>query len=356
MAQPEAADQDLDIEAASGKGISFLQLAGIALVLVLGAVFVYANRSEAPAAWDAALAAQPIFLAAAAGLTVLYMLNHAAFMFTSYRAVGLRVPYPAMLWLSLGSMFVNMVSKSGGMGGLALYLADGRRRSQSRAMVVTAYVLAALLGHVAFGALLVGALITLWVDGRLTGAELGAAAVFVVYIGVQAAIVLAAVRSKAALRTIHALPSRFFARLRRLAGRPRAPSPPSHDEADELYDAVHLLGRRPKAMIAPAICALLVEILGVLTIWAVLRAFGQTVGLQAPLVAYAISVLFSIVGVLPAGIGFAEASLATVFTSFDVPGSAAAVAVITYRLFEVWIPFAIGAFAAQHLARKRAGR
>jgi uncharacterized protein (TIRG00374 family) len=239
------------------------------------------------------------------------------------------------------------------MGGLALYLADGRRRSQSRAAVVTAYVLAALLGHVAFAALLVTALLVLWWDGRLTGAELAAAGVFVVYIGVQAAVVLAAIRSKAALRTLHALPSKVVARIRRLIGRPRPSSPHSHDDADELYDAVHLLGHRPKSIIAPAICALLVEVLGVLTIWAVLRAFGESVGLQVPVVAYAISVLFSIVGVLPAGIGFAEASLATVFTSFGVPGSVAAVAVITYRLFEVWIPFAIGAFAAQHLARKR---
>ena len=65
------------------------------------------------------------------------------------------------------------------------------------------------------------------------------------------------------------------------------------------------------------------------------------------IVGYGISVLFSVVGFMPAGIGFAEASLGAVIVSFDVPVAVAAVAVIAYRIFETWLPLVVGLLATR---------
>jgi len=92
--------------------------------------------------------------------------------------------------------------------------------------------------------------------------------------------------------------------------------------------------------------ALAIEAVSVAIVWVSLRAFGVRVGLTVPLVGYAVSTLFSIVGVLPAGLGFAEASLGAVLVSYSVAGPVAAAVVIAQRTFEVWIPLAAGALAA----------
>ena len=323
-------------------------------MLLLGALFVAANRSEVPAAGRALRDANLLLVAGAAALSALFMVNLGALYAASYRAVGLRVPFLAMLRISCGAAFLNMISKSGGMGGLALFLRDAGRRAQPRSRVVSAYVLAALLGHIAFTLTLAAALVVVRLDGRLTRAEVIGSAVFAVYVIAQAVVFVAAARSRAALRAFHAFPGRVRRHLLGFVGRHRPPAEPDHEAADDLHEAMGLLLHRPRRMLIPGFHALMVEAIGVATIWMVLASFGEQVHPQVPLVAYSISVLFSIVGVLPAGLGFAEASLGAVFASFGIPGPTAAVAVITYRLFEVWIPFVIGGWASQSVAREKA--
>jgi uncharacterized membrane protein YbhN (UPF0104 family) len=117
---------------------------------------------------------------------------------------------------------------------------------------------------------------------------------------------------------------------------------PDHAPADELFDAIQLIRTRATAVLPVLAWMLLVEVLGVAMVWTSLAAYGQGTGVVVPVVGYGVSVLFAIVGVLPAGIGFAEASLGAVLVSFGIPGSVAAIVVITYRVFETWIPLVTG--------------
>ncbi|MFN8557135.1 MAG: lysylphosphatidylglycerol synthase transmembrane domain-containing protein [Dehalococcoidia bacterium] len=325
-----------------------------ALVLALTVWFIAANRAEIPAAILAVRSADALFLALAALLSVAFMLNLAAFHQATYLAVGLRIPFWTMVRLSAAGHFLNLVSKAGGMGGLLFYLRDARRRQQSRGLVVTSYLLATLLGHFAFGAVMVVGLAVVWADGALAGPELVAGAVYGLYLVGHTAVLITAARSRTALRFLHALPARLARRARALAGRPGPAAPLSHTAADELHDAVTVLVRRPRAMLAPGFHALLLEAIGVAMLWLVLRAFSVNTGPGLPLVGYSFVVLFTIVSLLPAGVGTAEVSLGVVLIAFGVSGATAAVVVAAFRLCEIWIPFALGGWAAQSLARERA--
>jgi uncharacterized protein (TIRG00374 family) len=124
-----------------------------------------------------------------------------------------------------------------------------------------------------------------------------------------------------------------------------------HRAADELYEAVALLRHRPRSLWAPGLAALGVDLLGVAQLWAVLRAVGAHPGVELPLVAYAVSTLFGIVGIVPAGLGAVEVSLGAVLVSYGVAMGPAAAAVVLYRVVELWIPLAVGGFAASRLTR-----
>lgn len=310
------------------------------------AVFLYANRSELPGAWRAARHAEPGWLLVAALTTVVWMLVHTAMHTATQWAVGLPARPVRLLPVVLGSTFLNTVLKSGGMAGLVLFTAEGRRRDKPRGQVVAAYVLASVVSEIGFALVLVAALAVVWADGRLSGAEVVASLAFAGYLGVRLGLVVAAVRSRAAVRRLYALPARLMARARR-----RAVPTQDHTAADELADAAALLRSRPVRCLPALGFAIGLELLGVTMLWAVLEALGTRPSVAVPFVAYAVSVLFVIIGVLPGGLGLVEVSTGAVLVSFDVPVAKAAAAVAVYRLFELWLPVAVGAVAAHRLRR-----
>lgn len=76
---------------------------------------------------------------------------------------------------------------------------------------------------------------------------------------------------------------------------------------------------------------------------------GRDVGPSVALVAYSTSVVFFIVGVLPGGLGFVEASLGVILAGYGLATPMAAAAVVLYRLLELWLPLTVGAVAARRL-------
>ncbi|TAJ21591.1 MAG: hypothetical protein EPO65_01235, partial [Dehalococcoidia bacterium] len=222
----------------------------LALVLVLGAGFVYLNRAQLPAAASAARQADIAFLVGAAGVAALYVLNQGAMYQAAYRAAGLSLPFGRAFKLGNAARFLNLVvMNSGDMAGLALFLRDARGRGQSRGAVVSAYMLVSVLGHWVFGALLAGALLLAASDGQVTKVELIATSIFALYSLSWAGLLVAAARSRAALRRLHAVPGTALAALRRLLRLTPLDRSSSHEAADELYDAIGFMLARPRALL-----------------------------------------------------------------------------------------------------------
>lgn len=304
--------------------------------------FVAANRTELPAAWRTARHADGRWLAVIAALSLAGLVNHSRLHAVAQRAAGVPLAPGRAMRLSCAAFFFNMVTKSGGMAGLAPFVADARRRGQGRGPTVAGYVLASVLGELAFALTLAAALVIVAADGRLTRGEMIAGAAFAVLLAARLGAVVAALRSRDAIRRLYGWPRRLVAAVRRRPPRPTDPAP-----ADELHDALGLLRRRPRAL-APAVGhALAVEVLGIAMLAAALAAVHSPHSPAEALVAYAVSVLFAIVGFLPGGLGFVEASLGAVLVSFGSPLAEATATVALYRIGELWLPLAIGAVATR---------
>ena len=315
----------------------------LVLVTLAAAVVVLANRSDLPAAWRALVSASPLWLVGLLVLVLLYLLDQGLRHMVAQRAVRLDPRWEAMLPAAWGSHFVNAISKSGGLAGIAVLTMEGRRSGKPRGQVIAAALLVAVLDQLAFAVLLPFAILVLLVGGRFTAGDGVATAVFALYVFVTAAAVIAATRGRSSVHTLYALPGRVAAWFQRVMLRRTVRYEADERQADELFEAITLLKGRLRTAIPAALAAVAVDVLAILQLWVALRAVGAHVGLAEPFVAYSVATLFALVGIVPGGIGVVELSVGAVLHSFGVPVALAAAAVVLFRVAEFWIPLALGA-------------
>lgn len=317
---------------------------GYVLVALLTLAFVAGNRSQIPEAWNVLSGASKLWLLLALACSIGGVANLGLLYGAGQRAAGMDVDISLALRVGAAAHFLNLISKSGGLAGLTVFLADARRRSRPRGPTAAAYLLAAVLGELAFAGLLTVAIILIAVDGRLTAAESIAVSVFAATALLRITAVIAALRSRTVLRWLLAAPRRLQAVVLR-----RDRPPPNHQPADELYDAVSLLRSQPMAALPAVLHAITTEVIGVTMLWVVLGAVHAGRTATEAIIGYAISVLFEILGFLPGGLGTVEVSLGALLVSFGLPVSQAAAAVALYRIGDLWLPMAIGALAGRRL-------
>ncbi|MEO5900632.1 MAG: lysylphosphatidylglycerol synthase transmembrane domain-containing protein [Ilumatobacteraceae bacterium] len=323
-----------------------LQVAGAVVVVGFVAGLVLGNRAEFPQAWHALRHARPVWIAVMVLATLVALVNVAMFTAAAQRAAGLDTRAVELYEAATVANFLNRVTKSGGLAGLAPISAQARRAGRPLPPVVAAYLLVVLIGQWTFAVVLVVTLAIMWASGDLFAAEIVASLVFAAVVLAQLAAVVAAWRSPATLRRLHAATARLRARLTR---RPlRAVDPRA---ADEFTSALQIIRRSPWRCVAVAGHGFVVEICGVVQLAAAIAAVGGGRRIVPALVVYSVGVLFSIVGFLPAGIGFVEVSSTATLVTFGVNVGAAAACVLLFRVAELWIPVAIGGVLA--LRRRR---
>ena len=266
------------------------------------------------------------------------------------RAVGLTSTTRQLVLTALAANSLNLVVKSGGMAGLASFIAEGRRRDLPRGSIIAAYVLVVTLLEIAFAMLLIVVLGIVVADGRITTPESVAGVLFACCLAIRVAILVVAWRSRAMLRAMFAWPAKAWARLM------RRPAPePSYESADELFDALQLDRAAPARALPTTAHALIVDLVGVIELWAVCHAIGTGTGLAVAFIGYVVSVLFTIMSVLPGGLGFVELSLGAVLVSFGATAVTAAAVVVLYRLFELWLPLLAGGLATAGRSKRTIG-
>jgi uncharacterized protein (TIRG00374 family) len=77
-------------------------------------------------------------------------------------------------------------------------------------------------------------------------------------------------------------------------------------------------------------------------LWVFLRAFGQSVDVDALLVAFGLVNVLLVIPITPGGIGVFETAMVTLLVGFGMAKAAASLGVISYRLAQYWLPTLIG--------------
>jgi uncharacterized protein (TIRG00374 family) len=333
-------------EAPSGRGrmrFSFTRLLWIGFAVVV-AVVVATNFHEVKEILEEFGTARPDFLALTGAVEVLFVLNLTFFYVTTFWATDLRASVWRFVFITQAAFFVNLVSKTAGIGGIAFFIQEARRNRQPLARVTAAYMAAYVLGYAAFFSVLVAALIVLYLAGSLTRAEIIASLVIAAILILAGAIPVAAIANRRLLRRIWVLAVRPLNAAARLLRRPPPMNPETVEaSADELYDAIAFVRRRPRRYLIPFLHAMGIELLSAALLYLMAHSVHANITVPQALAGYAISLLFSLIAITPAGIGFVEVSLSVLLISFGVQKNTAIATAIGYRAFQFWLPVLLGA-------------
>jgi hypothetical protein len=85
--------------------------------------------------------------------------------------------------------------------------------------------------------------------------------------------------------------------------------------------------------------------LDALALWASLRAYGSSVGLEALGVVFGIQALAAWLPITPSGLGVSEALVIPALVAFGSARSAAVLGILTWRVLAYWLPIPLGALA-----------
>jgi uncharacterized protein (TIRG00374 family) len=298
--------------------------------------------------------ARPQFVVAAVLVQALFVFNLARFFVTSFHATGLKAHTPRFVLLTSASYLINLVSKTSGLGGLAIYIREAERNNDNVGRVSAAYLLTYIFGYAVFYMVLLAALVAIALRGSLTVAEASAAGTTLSVGLVLGVLLLVALRSADAFEGFLLSLTRGVNRMVAIVLRRRAlvEEATIRREAREVYEAVRTMKKRPVSFLLPLLHALALELLSALSLFLVAHALHANINLGIALIGYVLSLLFSMIAFTPAGLGLVEASLSVLLISFGVPKANAIAIAVTFRLFDFWLPVLLGVISLVVLRRQ----
>lgn len=120
-------------------------------------------------------------------------------------------------------------------------------------------------------------------------------------------------------------------------------------DGDSVNRLVHALADRLRALASnrPVLLAAVGWaaanwLLDAASLWIFIAAFGFRVGVDGLIVAYGLANVLAAIPITPSGMGVVEAVLTPTLVGFGAPRGIAILGVISYRLFNFWLPIPLG--------------
>jgi uncharacterized protein (TIRG00374 family) len=323
------------------------------LVLVLGFFFIIQQFTEIQTILETVQKGDSHFLLLAFIVQIIWLFNVAAAYRVIYRAIGVEESIWRFLLMSTAATATNIVAPSAGVGGIAVFVSEAKRRKNSIARVTVANLIYLLLDYVGFlFVLMIGLAIYLQKNPFHPALVVGTS-VLVILTGSLGAFIFLCLKSPHRSGKLligitrsanHFL--RFFFR-RDFFSEERAWA-----LAQDTSEGLQQIRQNPPSIWMTLILALNNRILLMVVLGLVFLAFQIPVSIGTVIAGFSIGYLFFIVSPTPAGVGFVEGALTLVLTAYQVPLSAATVVTLVYRGITFWFPLLVGLLAMQILGGK----
>jgi hypothetical protein len=281
---------------------------------------------------------------------LIWLYNLATSFRALYRLMGIEEDSRHLFWMASAANLINVVAPSAGIGGMAIFLDDAKRRNHPTGHVTVVGALFVLYDYFAFLCVLALGWVVLIRRNNLNAGEITASFIMLgLAIGLTLLLYLGYKSGDALGRALAGL-VRFINRLfNPFIHRPYLSEESAHRYAFEISDGLLTIKGKRKEMIWPFLFALNNK--AILLIILALSFLTYQVPFTAGTLVAGLSIanLFLIVSPTPAGLGFVEGALTIALNTMRVPLGSAAVITLTYRAVTFWFPLAVGALALRHL-------
>lgn len=292
-----------------------------ALLATLLFVFVLRERGEVLRISHVLRDAHPLWLVAALALGMLIQALMGVVFDPILRRLGKSVSRLTLVRVQLQRHVISTIVPFGGPASTYALVRALSQNDVPTDNALYASVLNGVLGYISFLIFLIPVLTYLVIGG-------GASALIVYSAAVLAVVVVLMV---GALVVAHRAPGRLTAIERRIPRRITSFIEGARAHRISVGD-----------LVSPLIYHLLIDLIGVVMLYACLEAVRQKPSIRDVLAGYAVGTLFLLVTPFFQGLGTVELSMTVVLRGLGIPSGAALAAVLLYRVAEVWGPLFVG--------------
>jgi uncharacterized protein (TIRG00374 family) len=323
----------------------------IALVLLVGVVFILWRLAEVEAIVETLEAGEIRFIALGLIIVFFWLLNAATLYYSVYRVLGLEDRISNLFYIAAAANFLNIIAPSAGMSGMAIFISESKRRNLPSGRVMVAGALTVLFEYTGFICILFLGIVVLLRRNSLNIAQISASVLllvvltgfcFLIYLGLRSGEdlgrALAGV-SRLINRTLYPIVHREYLSLER-----------ARMFAQEMSNGLSELRASPTKLFIPALLGLSKHSILIIVLYLTFRAFNVPVTIGTLIAGFSVAYLFVIISPTPAGLGVVEGFLTLSLTSMYIPLGTATVITLAYRGLTFWVPFLFGMYALRHLS------
>ncbi len=325
-----------------------------ALLLFLAILFVVSRLAEFGQIVNTLRLGAWYWLALAVAVQALYLVNVAAAYRAIFRAVGVEQRLEDLLPLVIAANFINVVTVSAGIAGMAIFADEARRNNRSTGRVTIGGVLYVLFDYAAFLCVLTVGFFILLRRHDLPAADVIAASILVLVALSLGTLLVLGLRSAQALERVLVRIVRIINwAARPILHRAYLSEATAHEFAVDAAEGFAEMRRRPRRFwLQPFALTLSAKGLLISILFLVFLAFHQEQSIGVLIAAFSLAYLFLIVSPTPSGIGIVEGVMPLVLGSFRIPLGAGLVITLAYRGLTFWLPLFYGFLALRWLARR----
>jgi uncharacterized protein (TIRG00374 family) len=324
-----------------------------ALILLLAFVFITTRFTEVNQVMTTLQQGDWRWLILAAIVQLIWMLNVATSIGSLYRLMGVREKVTRLAPMAAAANFVNVVAPSLGIGGMGIFIQDGRKKRIPSGLVTTAGALYILYSYVSVLFVLAISLAVLFQHDELNSTELIASLLLLICAVGMAVLLYLSMRSPQRLsRILCWLAETANKIMRRIRQRDVLKVTHARGFAMDISSGLKRLRRSRGGLLVPFGLSLADKGWLMCILALVFMAFKIPFTAGTLVVGVGIGFLFLIISITPSGVGFVEGAMTVALHSMRIPIAQAAVATLAYRGITFWFPLAYGLVAFRHTTRQ----
>ncbi|MFC2028373.1 YbhN family protein [Chloroflexota bacterium] len=322
----------------------------LAIILLLGILLVLFSFSEIQDITNALMEGNLILVSVGLVVELIWLLNLGITFRHVYHLLGIREKSSHLFWVASAANFINVVAPSAGIGGIAIFLDDAKRRNHPTGRVTVVGALFVLYDYLAFLCFLALGWVVLIQRNQIKPGEITASIILLgLAIGLSVILYLGYKSNERLTSFLVEVTGIINRILNPFFHRPYLNEENAKRYARELSDGLHAIKGNPKDIIWPFLFSLNNKAILLLILAVCFLTFKIPFSMDTLVAGLSIGYLFLIVSPTPAGIGFVEGALTITLNALRVPLGSAVLVTLTYRAITFWFPLAVGGLALRIL-------